>query len=144
MKAVCTVAIFTIFCAVFSSISAEPSPAESQKIEELNERQNEERARLLNLLMAELDSDAANEQEEDSYEPASGLDKRMSYRYGKRMSYRYGKRSAMPYRFGKRSGLPNQEIVEYLNANPEQYHADKRMSYRYGRSVDRAMGQKKD
>ncbi len=94
----------------------------------LKERQNAlAQAKLLNLLLAELESESNNEGE-DSYEP---MEKRMSYRYGKRMSYRYGKRSAMPYRFGKRA----QAYDEYLNENG--LNADKRMSYRYGRSVDR-------
>ena len=142
MKAIYTLAIFTVLFASFNFIKAEASSnQENQKLEEVNEHQlnDEIRAKLVNLLLAELESESSNEQD-DSHEVP--LDKRMTYRYGKRMTYRYGKRSAMPYRFGKRSAMPsNQDIIEYLkaneNLNADEFRADKRMSYRYGRSVDR-------
>lgn len=104
---------------------------------------NEEaRNRLMNILLANLDSsDSSDEPEEDEH----GIDKRMTYRYGKRMTYRYGKRSAMPYRFGKRSSghevYPSaQQIIDYLRTHEtgnDEIQNSKRMTYRYGRSVDK-------
>jgi hypothetical protein len=104
---------------------------------------NEEyKTRLLNLLLADLES-SNNDNEEEESDELSPMDKRMSYRYGKRMSYRYGKRSAMPYRFGKRalfyeSSYPSaQQLIDYIKLHENDEEVSKRMSYRYGRSADK-------
>lgn len=95
----------------------------------------------MNLLLADIDAsnDEVNSTEQDEEESPSGLDKRMTYRYGKRMTYRYGKRSAMPYRFGKRANghdqvYPSaQRLIEYLDNGDNSEAKSKRMTYRMGR-----------
>ncbi|CAF1098610.1 unnamed protein product [Brachionus calyciflorus] len=138
----------TIYCLLISMsvilahslVKSEQLNESQNNIDDFNERQltrDEIKARILNLLISDSTLDYSDSNEQEDFD--SGINKRMTYRYGKRMTYRYGKkRSAMPYRFGKRSyNFDDNDFEELLRLYKIEEPKYKRMTYRYGRSVDK-------